>query len=269
LKTAALARDLPGMADVDSSLLLFCKTVKEKHTVTLSGECADELFGGYPWFFTTNDDEKLFPWAKSLELRKSLLNKKYLVSNPEKFVQDEIEKTLADVQTLTSDTKKDVQMRKLFILNVRWFMQTLLDRKDRMSMYNGLEVRVPFCDKRLAQYAYNIPWALKALDGREKGLMRAAFTGILPHEIVYRKKNPYPKTFEPEFLRAVRDEAISVVNGGGVVSQLIDKEYFNTLLETGNPDEKFYGQLMRLPQIYAWICQMDTIFNEYGVVLAD
>jgi asparagine synthase (glutamine-hydrolysing) len=270
LREAALARDLPGMADVDASLLLFCGEVKKTHTVCLSGECADELFGGYPWYFTPQDPNT-FPWSRSLEMRKNLLNKKYLTKSPEQFVKKLIDETAKKTSVLESDFESDKAARRMFMLNVQWFMQTLLDRKDRMSMYNGLEVRVPFCDKRLVEYAFNIPWSLKSLNGREKGLLREAFRGILPDEIVLRKKSPYPKTFDPEFLKSVRDLATQAVNRGGLVSQIINKEYFDMLrnleYESSGGASPWYGQLMRLPQVYAWIYQMDVIFNEYNVKL--
>jgi len=251
LRDAAFARDLAGMGDVDSSLLLFAREVKKTHTVCLSGECADEIFGGYPWFFKPFD-RGIFPWARDMKVRKDLINPKYLCENPEKFIADLI---------------GDDDMTKL---NMRWFMQTLLDRKDRMTMYTGLEVRVPFCDHRIAEYAYNIPWEMKALGGREKGLLRMAFRGILPDEIVYRKKAPYPKTFDPHFFELTKNAAIVAVNRGGVLSQIINKEYFNEL--TTQPPEKnvpWYGQLMRLPQLFAMLAQMDYIFTEYGVKLFD
>jgi asparagine synthase (glutamine-hydrolysing) len=213
-------------------------------------------------------DGKSFPWTKSLDIRRQLLSPEFLVPNPEQFVQSEIERTLSGVEYLETDTPKDRQMRQMVALNVYWFMQTLLDRKDRMSMRNGLEVRVPFCDRRLAQYAFNIPWEIKALHGREKGLMREAFKDILPDEIISRKKNPYPKTFDPEFFLAMKNAALGAMNGGRLVSKLVNREYFDFLLtcpsDGGTP---FYGQLMRLPQVFAWIYQMDKIFSEYGVQL--
>jgi asparagine synthase (glutamine-hydrolysing) len=249
LEEAALARDLAGMGDVDSSLLLFAREVKKTHTVCLSGECADEIFGGYPWFFKARE-EGTFPWARDLNVRKSLINPKFLCENPEKFI---------------ADLMGDDDMVKL---NMKWFMQTLLDRKDRMTMYTGLEVRVPFCDHRVAEYAYNIPWEMLSLGGREKGLLRLAFKNILPHEIVYRKKAPYPKTFDPKFFELTRAAATKAVNNGGVLSKIINREYFNELL-TKSPEAAvpWYGQLMRLPQLFAMLWQMDCIFTEYNVEL--
>jgi len=268
LKTASLARDLAGMADIDSSLLLFGKEVKKTHTVALSGECADEFFGGYPWFFN-NTSDNTFPWARSLDLRKSICNKEFLFNNADDFVIDLYNQTLRETDYLTSDSLENKRQRELFNLNYKWFMQTLLDRKDRMSMQGGLEARVPFCDYRLAEFAYNIPWELKAYKGREKGLLREAFKDILPTDIVFRKKSPYPKTFDPLYFEAVKKLAKNAVESGGVVSQIIDKKVFYSLLEL-EPEKAtpWYGQLMRLPQVFGMLYQLDCICSEYGVVVS-
>ena len=196
LLPATDARALPGMADVDSSLLLFCAAVKRGGTtVCLSGECADELFGGYPWYHREEIlFEDTFPWSRSVGLRLGLLTPD-AVRNGEEFVRQHYRDTCARAPRLPSDNKKAARMREMFVLNLDWFMATLLDRKDRMSMYSGLEVRVPFCDHRIVEYAYNMPWDFKSLEGREKGIVRRAFADELPKEIVYRKKVRIRKPF--------------------------------------------------------------------------
>ena len=201
LTDATEARDLPGMADVDSSLLLFCKAVKDAgFTVCQSGECADELFGGYPWYHREEIlFEDCFPWSRSTALRQSLLHDG-LIRDGEEFVRAHYACTCQSAPKLDSDSPKEARMREMFVLNLQWFMATLLDRKDRTSMYSGLEVRVPFCDHRIVEYAYNMPWSMKALDGREKGIVRKAFENDLPEEITWRKKSPYP-LFIPKLSR--------------------------------------------------------------------
>lgn len=160
----------PAWPDVDSSLLLFCAAVKRGGTtVCLSGECADELFGGYPWYHREEIlFEDTFPWSRSVGLRLGLLTPD-AVRNGEEFVRQHYRDTCDRAPKLSSDDKKAARMREMFVLNLDWFMATLLDRKDRMSMYSGLEVRVPFCDHRIVEYAYNMPWDFKSLEGREKG----------------------------------------------------------------------------------------------------
>jgi len=263
------ARDLPGMADVDSSLLLFCAEVKKGATVCLSGECADELFGGYPWYHREEIlFEDTFPWSRSVDLRLRLLAPD-VVKDGAEFVREHYLATCRRAEKLPSDSKKDARMREMFILNLDWFMATLLDRKDRMSMYSGLEVRVPFCDHRIVEYAYNMPWEYKALNGREKGIVRKAFENDLPEEIVWRKKSPYPKTFHPVYTRLCADYARRILNDSdSVAAQLFNHDAVIELMEKPESlSEPWYGQLMRTPQIFAYIIQLDRWFKHYRVRL--
>ncbi len=263
---AVVARDLPGMGDVDSSLLLFARKVKENHTVCLSGECADEIFGGYPWY---HNEELLFcdtfPWARSIELRKLLFNAEFIGADADMFVDNEYERTLALTDCLDSDDRLNRRIHEMFTLNFFWFMQTLIDRTDRMTAFAGLETRVPLCDYRLVEYAYNMPWEYKSLAGREKGVMREAFKGILPNDIIARKKSPYPKTFNPLFTDYVKKEAARLVyDKKSVLFELINKRnfelFFGGALRLAHP---WYGQLMREPQVFAYLIQLDAFFNNF------
>lgn len=268
LLPATDARALPGMADVDSSLLLFCAAVKRGGTtVCLSGECADELFGGYPWYHREEIlFEDTFPWSRSVGLRLGLLTPD-AVRNGEEFVRQHYRDTCDRAPKLSSDDKKAARMREMFVLNLDWFMATLLDRKDRMSMYSGLEVRVPFCDHRIVEYAYNMPWDFKSLDGREKGIVRRAFANELPKEIVYRKKSPYPKTFHPVYTRLCADYVRRIFEDNtSVAASLFDRNAVQKLMQ--RPEslaEPWFGQLMRTPQIFAYIIQLDRWFRHYHV----
>lgn len=259
LEQATEARDLPGMVDIDSSLLLFCKEVKKDFTVAVSGECADEIFGGYPWYH--NKDilfEDCFPWSRSVELRKSII-KPGLLHNCDEYAYQKYKDTCNRTDKLPGDTPFEARMREMSMLNFYWFMQTLLDRKDRMSMYNGLEVRVPFCDHRIVEYAYNMPWEMKALNGREKGIVRQAVEDLLPEEIVWRKKSPYPKTHNPVYMQLITERVKNIMQDrGSPAAQLIDHNAVNEIIE--HPDHissPWYGQLMRAPQILAYILQLD------------
>lgn len=268
LLPATDARALPGMADVDSSLLLFCAAVKRGGTtVCLSGECADELFGGYPWYHREEIlFEDTFPWSRSVGLRLGLLTPD-AVRNGEEFVRQHYRDTCDRAPKLSSDDKKAARMREMFVLNLDWFMATLLDRKDRMSMYSGLEVRVPFCDHRIVEYAYNMPWDFKSLEGREKGIVRRAFADGLPKEIVYRKKSPYPKTFHPVYTRLCADYVCRIFEDNtSVAASLFDRNAVQKLMQ--RPEslaEPWFGQLMRTPQIFAYIIQLDRWFRHYHV----
>lgn len=267
LGESTLARGVPGFADVDSSLLLFCGEVKKDFTVCLSGECADEIFGGYPWYHRKEIlFEECFPWSRSTAIRHSILKNGFLKHGDE-YVRNAYDKTIALTSYLDGESVLERRMREMFILNLNWFMQTLLTRKDVMSMESSLEVRVPFCDYRLVEYAYNLPWNLKALDGREKGILRKAFENDLPDEIVWRKKSPYPKTHNPAYFKQVcmlADKALSDKQ-----CPLYDMLNINAVKELAqNPDslsEPWYGQLMRVPQIMAYIYQIYAWIKNYNV----
>ncbi len=260
------ARDLPGYVDVDSSLLLFCREIKKDYTVALSGECADELFGGYPWYH--NRDilfEDCFPWSRSQDIRRFIL-KDGVLKNGEEYVRQRYLDTINSAPKLKSDSETDRRMREMFYLNFYWFMQCLLERKDRCSMFSGLEVRVPFCDYRLAEYAYNMPWELKAYNEREKGIVRKAFEDVLPKEITWRKKSPYPKTHNPVYFNKCAERVNIILKKKNTLTELLDKKAVKSIIE--NPDsikEPWYGQLMKAPQILAYIIELDYWFEKYKV----
>lgn len=257
------ARDCPGMADVDSSLYLFCKEVKRSFAVALSGECADEIFGGYPWY---RNPQMLssggFPWAQSTTERAALVRPGLLADiNPEAYVNEAANKTLAKTDYLETDTEADRRIREMFMLNVYWFMQTLLDRKDRCSMAHGLEVRVPFCDHRIVQYAYNIPAEMKFYREREKGLVRKAFDGILPSDVCWRKKSPYPKTHNPAYMRIVLKMTENVLaDKNNRITEILSRDKLQELIASeGKSFEKnWYGQLMTGPQLFAYLIQLEA-----------
>ena len=270
LYEAAQARDLPGMADVDSSLLQFCKHIKQHVTVALSGECADEIFGGYPWF----RDEKIrmtegFPWAQSIQYRAGFLRPEHAAGlDAREYLMEKYRLTLADTDTLDTDSPVDKRMRQMMRLNTDWFMQTLLDRKDRMSMWSALEVRVPFCDHRIAEYLYNVPWEMKDYRHYEKGLLRQAMRGYLPDEILWRKKSPYPKTHDPSYMAEVSRRLRRVLaDPSSPLTDLVRREALESLLGD-DISQPWYGQLMTTPQTIAYMHQVDSWMRLYKVRLA-
>ena len=267
LPDAVNARDLPGMADVDSSLLLFCGQIKDHVKVTLSGECADEIFGGYPWFRDAAvRPADGFPWAQTLPQRVQLIAPWVTDKlDPFDFVHSYYADSIASADVLPEATHSERRMKQMVSLNFRWFMQTLLDRKDRMSMYSGLEVRVPFCDYRIAEYLYGVPWEMKEHGGVEKGLLRYAMKGLLPDEILYRKKSPYPKTHDPAYLKLVSARLEHVIeNPASPIFALVPKERLRSLLDM-ELSWPWYGQLMRQPQTIAYMLQLDHWLRQYNV----
>ncbi|WP_107841775.1 asparagine synthase (glutamine-hydrolyzing) [Metasolibacillus meyeri] len=263
LRQALHGKDYPSMVDIDSSLVLFGQEIKKNFTVALSGECADELFGGYPWFY---HDTPYFPWIRSSDERAQLLQDEWQKKLP---LKDYLQQTYHDEMKQMPTTDKRQQ---LFYLNRQYFMQTLLERKDRMTMAAGLEVRVPFADHRLVEYAWNIPWEMKTVGGLEKGILRKSFEGILPQEVVYRKKNPYPKTYHPKYTNRVQEILQQrLENKNSILHELFNKEKINELIQSGGSSFKvpWFGQLMAGPQLLAFLIQIDMWFEEYKIELVE
>ena len=272
LEDAMLARDLPGMADVDSSMLLFCKNIKKHATVVLSGECSDEIFAGYPWFFREDAlNSKTFPWSIALKERQILLNTTISKEiNLKEYIDYRYSESINEIEFLDSDSKDTKEKRIISYLTINWFMQTLLDRSDRMSMYNGLELRVPLCDYRLVQYMWNVPWEMKALNGREKGLLRYIVKDLLPDEIVNRKKSPYPKTHNPSYLKTVKSMLTEIMNKPNApIYDLLNKEYIQDILNTDGKafTRPWFGQLMTGPQLMAYLCQVNMWLEKYKPII--
>ncbi|WP_462408949.1 asparagine synthase (glutamine-hydrolyzing) [Neobacillus sp. Marseille-QA0830] len=270
LTEAVHVRDLPGMADVDSSLLWFCKEIKQDFTVSLSGECADEIFGGYPWFRRQQDLERAgFPWMRSVSERESLLNPYWRERlNLAEYSISQYRQTIAETPKLEGESLEESKRRELFYINMIWFMTTLLDRKDRMSMGASLEVRVPFADHRLVEYVWNIPWDIKMHGNREKGILRKAFEGILPEEVLYRKKSPYPKTHNPEYTSMVQKWMKEILqDSSSALHEIFDKNQLERLVESGGASfqEPWFGQLMTGPQLLAYFVQLHTWFKDYNI----
>ena len=268
LEDAMIARDMPGMADIDSSLLLFCKHVKKEMTVSLTGECADEIFGGYPWFFREDAlNSGTFPWSIAIDERQKLLNPSIGQKiNLKEYIDFRYNESLDEVEFLETDSLETAEKRKISHLTMNWFMQTLLDRSDRMAMYNGFELRVPFCDYRLAQYLWNIPWEMKALNGREKGLLRYVARKFLPEEIVDRKKSPYPKTHNPTYLAKVKGMLTEIMQDKNApINNLLNREYILDILATDGTafTRPWFGQLMTGPQLMAYLVQVNMWLEKY------
>ena len=268
LEEAMIARDMPGMADVDSSLFLFCKSVKKEQTVTLMGECADEIFGGYPWFFRADAlNSGTFPWSIAINERQKLLNPSIGEELPLRdYIDFRYNESLKNVEILDCDSEETAEKRKISYLTINWFMQTLLERCDRMGMANGLEIRVPFCDYRLAEYMWNVPWEMKALNGKEKGLLRYICRDFLPKEIISRKKSPYPKTHNPTYLKAVKSMLLDIIkNPNAPINSLLNRKYILEILETDGKafSRPWFGQLMTGPQLMAYLCQVNMWLEKY------
>ncbi len=263
------AHDLPAMADVDSSMLYFCSLVSKEFKVTLTGECADEIFGGYPWFHKEECFQAVtFPWTMDLSPRKEMLSDEFLeYLDMDGYVQERYCRSVSETPKWEGDSPEEARRREIAYLNLKWFMQTLLNRMDRASMYNGLEARVPFADTRIVQYVWNVPWEMKAKDGVVKSLLRESGRGLLPEEVLFRRKSPYPKTYDPhyeELLKGMVQEKI--LQGNSRILQFLDKKKVEQFLSRSSDYGKpWYGQLMAGPQMLAYLLQVDAWMERYRI----
>lgn len=269
LSAAVYARDLPGMADIDVSLYLFAREIKKDFVVAVSGECADEIFGGYPWFYQQGDLEaEFFPWTRFLAERMKLFSPEVIaIVQPEEYIKNRYREALAEVPLLPGENRAASRVRAMFYLNLTRWMAGLLERKDRMSMYTGLEIRVPFCDHRLVEYTWNIPWWMKNYGEQRKGILRAALRGILSERVRNRPKNPYPRTFNPAYFRATRDWLREILaNRSAPLLKIVNVQQVKQLTDWSQDlDLPWFGQLMRLPQLFAYLIQLNIWLEEYRI----
>ena len=263
------ARDLPGMGDVDSSLYFLCREIGRDFNGALSGECGDEVFGGYPWFHRKEDFEaKTFPWSKNIDFRKQIISPELKFGDyMENFIDSKYKESIAECPVCQNDTPEEKRRREIAYLNLNWFMYTLGARSERIGMNCGLEIRMPYCDYKLVEYIWNVPWKYKAYNGREKGLLRMCFEDLLPEEVLWRKKSPFPKTHNPEYEVMVRNMAREILEDkNSPVCQIINTDYIQQLMSgVSDYGKPWFGQLMALPQLYAYIIQTDMWLKEYNI----
>jgi asparagine synthase (glutamine-hydrolysing) len=223
--------------------------------VALSGESADEVFGGYPWFFRPEAvNAATFPWLALL--RSSGMHDNFFsadlmaTADPYKYVDRRYQQALEDVPRLAGEAADDARRRELFYFNITYFLPMLLHRKDRMSMASGFEVRVPFCDYRLVEYVWNIPWSQKSVGGIEKGVLRRACEDLLPHDVLYRKKSPYPTAAHPRYQEGVRQRALEILNDPNArIRPFVDVDQLKKLPAGGSLNSPFE----RLIQTEGWL----------------
>lgn len=259
---ATRARDLPCLGDLDGSLYLLFQAIRAHSTVALSGESADEVFGGYWWF---HDQAALnrdgFPWTLDATGFAAVLSPDIKErARPEEYANDSYLAALSEVPRLVGETDEQRRMREVFYLGLTRFLPILLDRKDRMSMAVGLEVRVPFCDHRLVEYLWNVPWTLKSLGGTPKGLLRKSVADMLPEQLVSRPKSQYPAAPDPRYDSEVRDRARALVNGDSVVGPLLDRDRVLALAD-GTSKRPPWMQRLAL----AYLLQIDLWLRTYQV----
>lgn len=270
LEAACTARDWPGMGDLDSSLLYFCREIRREHTVAISGECSDEIFGGYPWFHRREMLEcETFPWSIDFAARTAVLEPGLAQSlELEEYAKFRCRVSREQTPRLPGEPEEERRRREVGWLNLNWFMANLLERKDRMSMYSGLEVRVPFCDHHLLEYVWNIPWEMKSRNGERKHILREAARGILPEDVRLRPKSPYPKTHDPRFEALVRQRLKAILaDPNAPIQNIVSRKRLEEglLKNGGDYGRPWFGQLMAGPQMMAWLIQMNGWMVRFGL----
>lgn len=265
LLPSMLAHQGPGMADIDSAMLWLCRKAKKKENWILSGECSDEFFGGYPWFYREDLVGKGgFGWIKSLNERNYCLNERMKKMDFEGYLNNVVHETLSEVNLDPFSTKEENEIKKITHMTVHQFMQTLVKRQNSMSEAAGIEVRVPFADLDLFDYLWNVPWDYKFYNGKEKGLLREVYEDLLPSEVAQRKKNPFPKTYHPKYTELVREKLLkSIHEESSALKYFYDMDKLNQLIEERGQSIQtpWYGQLMMGPQYLAYLYQIDQWFK--------
>jgi asparagine synthase (glutamine-hydrolysing) len=262
-RAVVTARDLPGgLGDMDASLYLLFKAIRGHSTVALSGESADEIFGGYRWFHQPEvQAANTFPWIADY-----LAAPRTQASDPlnadltaalelPSYIHDRYADAVAEVEPAENETAHEQRMRVLCYLHLTRFVQLLLDRKDRMSMAVGLEVRVPFCDHRLVEYVYDTPWSFKTFDGREKSLLRAAATDLLPPSVLQQVKSPYPSTQDPHYAGALQQQAKELLATDNPVFELVNRRWIDNAAQqdpTTMPPDVRHG-IERTLNLNTWL----------------
>ena len=270
LKKSVLAHDLPTMADVDSSYLYFCEKVGKQHKIVFTGECADEIFCGYPWYHST-DDLKTFPWSFEPSLRTALLNDTCIRKlSIEQCAQNAYQETCAEIGLDGQHTPIDLLHQKTFYLTIRYFMQTLVNRGDRATAINSMDARVPFAHQELTEYLFNVPFEMKAKNGERKHLLREYATGFLPETVRTRKKSPYPKTYDPGYETLINQELLRALSKSDCpLHAFVDKNktenFCRQMKDLGRP---WYGQLMAGPQLAAHYLQILYWIETYKINIA-
>ncbi len=262
------AHDFPTAGQMTSSLYLLFKAMKQDATVALSGESADEVFGGYPWFHSEAAlKAPTFPWLPAFGenatswVAADLAQKVHLAEH----VEQQYQRAIAEVPTLEGEDALAARRREMFYLNLTHFLPFLLERKDRMSMATGFEARVPFCDYRLVEYVWNIPWEMKTVDGIEKGILRRAFAHVLPEDVRSRKKSAYPSAQHPAYNEATRDWTLQILNDANApIQPLLESRVVRSLVEnrsSAQPGIAVVSLFERLIQLNEWL-------KKYEVTLA-
>ena len=265
LDEAMALRGFPGMADIDAALMLLTRNIAQNHPAVVSGECGDEVFGGYPWFHRPPwIGADSFPWSGSIQLREQVLKPKVREKlRLSEYVAARYHEAVAALPRSSQDAPEEARLRQLHGLCFQWFMPNLQERALRMS---PVPILTPYCDDRLVQYVYNVPWSMKNTGGIEKGLLREAMRDLLPEPLLMRRKSPFPKTCHPRYTRLVREAVLAMLeDASSPILELVSAEAVRTLASGPlSPTETpWFGQLMAGPQMLAYLLTVNRWMLRY------
>ena len=257
------ARDLPGMGDIDSSLYWLLSNIKNEYIFT--GECSDELFGGYPWYYR-DKDKSLLPWLRNIDFRQNLLKDEYKYLNINEYLKNSYNELIKDYEEVNIDNSENKRWRKLTYINIYSFMQQLLYRQEMMANANNIKALSPFIDIEIVEFAYNIPYQYKYQNNTEKAILKDAYKNDLPKEITNRIKNPYPKTFSPIYEEMVNNKINELLNDPkSIINMFFKKEMILELINDKNKKIPYYGQLMTNTQFLAYLIQFEEWVKIYNI----
>ena len=271
LKKAVDVKDCPGMTDIDSSMIYLSQNIAKKYKASLSGEAADEIFAGYPWYYK-KDNSNMFPWIRNIDFREDILNDEYRRKlKLREYIQNEYNMAISEAPILDEKNKLDTKHKQLSYLNIKYFMANLLDRKDRMTMSSSLEVRVPFCDKDLVEFLYNTPYKYKYRYKTEKKLLRDAYKDEVIKDVIARKKSPYPKSNSNKYSKMVKELLLEALeDNDSILYKLFNVDKLKKIIESDEElDSPWYGQLMRKTSLLAYLYQIDYWYKKYNIRIED
>lgn len=270
LREAVIARERPAMGDIDSSLLVFLKEMQKLNVNTcFTGECSDEIFLGYPWLYTECSKEKI-PFINNIELRKKFIKKNILSENEiDEYINNIYYKYINDLKLSDVIDDKSKKFIKNNYLTIKLFMPVLIERAEKISNYLNMNLKIPFADYRIFEYLFNVPFYYKINNYyNEKSLLKEIYLDDLPIEIIKRKKSPYPKTYDPNYLESVQKILYEMLeNENCKLKEIFDIEFIKEYIKKdGNIYEgPFFGQLMTYPQVLAYLIQIEMWMQMYNV----
>jgi len=265
LPEATEARGFPGMADYDSSLLLLCREIQKDFSVVFSGDCSDEIFGcGLRASDCFPQNKRRLPWSSNLAEKISVFKNEIIsMVSPYEYIEKCYEEAISEYLRFSVNAGRLTREYETQWFSLYWNLPGILERLDTMSMACGLEARTPLCDVRLIEYFWNIPSEMKRYNNRERGLLREALRGIIPHDILDRRKNPFPLPLDLSYEEKLKNILTErVLDPGSPIKNLLNTKTLESMMKQENPSGRHYTARA---QLYGWIIQLDYFLRANGI----